>query len=233
MIGAARDLTRGIARDLLDFALPQRCPGCEAGACSEQLLCDACLARIPRLSFPLCARCLTRGREPGGCLAHPRHRVWAAWLYDERAALAVHALKYGERPSLAPFLARAMAQALPPAPRPDLILEVPLHAARLRERGYNQAARLAESLADAIGVPRIAGVLRRTRATRAQARLGPEARRRNLAGAFAVEHREWIEGREVLLVDDVITTGATLEACAEALIAAGARPTAAALAWAQ
>ncbi len=229
MIAAAR----AWVSDLAAFALPQRCPGCGAGADPARLLCDACRGAIPRLSFPLCARCLVRGRDPGGCRAHPLHRVWAAWSYDERAARVVHALKYGERPTLARGLAVEIAKALPPRPRPELVIEVPLHPARLRERGYNQAARLAESLADAIGVPRIAGVLRRTRSTRAQARLGPEERRRNLAGAFAVEHAEWIDGREVLLVDDVITTGATFEACAEALIEAGARPVGAALAWAQ
>jgi ComF family protein len=154
-------------------------------------------------------------------------------VYDERAALVVHALKYRERPGLAPFLAGPLAAALPPAPRPDAVLEVPLHPARQRERGYNQAGRLAEALADRIGVPRLGGVLARVRPTHAQARLGPRERRTNLAGAFAVERAGWITGREVLIVDDVLTTGATFDACFEAVIAAGGRPSGVALAWAQ
>ena len=234
-----------LGSDLLAFALPQRCPGCGAPARPERLLCDGCLAQAQPLAIPLCARCLARGGEPAGCLAHPGHAVWAAWVYDERVALLVHALKYHERPRLARELSAALARALPRAmwtsggagagagTRFDLIAEVPLHETRRRERGYNQAGLLAESLADRIGVPRLAGAIERVRSTRPQARLGPAERRANLAGAFRVRRPEWLAGRNVLIVDDVLTTGATFEACFDALIGAGARPTGAALAWAQ
>ena len=232
----------GLAKDLEAFALPQRCPGCGAQARAEQLLCPGCLALAQPLAVPLCARCLARGREPVGCLAHPGQAVWAAWVYDERVALLVHALKYHERPRLARALGAALARALPPGPqgvgggatgRFDLVVEVPLHAARLRERGYNQAALLAEALADRIGVPRLAGALERVRPTPPQARLGPAERRANLAGAFRVRRPQWLKGRNVLIVDDVLTTGATLEACFDALTQAGAHPTGVTLAWAQ
>lgn len=235
-------LTRGLAADLEAFALPQRCPGCGVGARPEQLLCADCLAQAQPLAVPLCARCLARGREPVGCLAHPGQAVWAAWVYDERVSLLVHALKYHERPRLARELSAALVRALPPAARGsgaagpmryDLVVEVPLHPARLRERGYNQAALLAESLAERIGVPRLAGALERVRPTRPQARLGPAERRANLAGAFRVRRPEWLAGRNVLIVDDVLTTGATLDACFEALGRAGAHPTGVTLAWAQ
>ena len=235
----------GLTADLEAFALPQRCPGCGAQARAEHLLCAECLAQAQPLAVPLCARCLARGREPVGCLAHPGHAVWAAWVYDERVTLLVHALKYHERPRLARALSAALARALPQATwspgkpgagvsgRFDLVVEVPLHEARLRERGYNQAALLSECLAERIGVPRLAGSLERVRPTRPQAQLGPAERRANLAGAFRVRRPEWLAGRNVLIVDDVLTTGATLEACFDALEHAGAHPTGVALAWAQ
>ena len=90
-----------LARDLLEFALPQRCPGCGVPADASRLLCDACMAGIPRLDTALCVRCLAAGREGAGCRAHPGFETRAAWIYDERAALIVHALKYEQRPGLA------------------------------------------------------------------------------------------------------------------------------------
>jgi ComF family protein len=229
----ARAALAAWAGDLAAFALPQRCPGCGAPARSTLLLCEACRAAIPRVSFALCARCLARGRDPAGCLAHPGHGVWAAWLYDERAARVVQALKYEGRRGLAPGLAAELARVAPPAPRADLVMAVPLHSARQRERGYNQAGLLAEALAGAIGVPRLAGAIERVRDTRPQARLDPRARRVNVAGAFRVRNPERLRGRTILLVDDVVTTGATFEACLEALGRAGARAAGVALAWAQ
>jgi len=113
------------------------------------------------------------------------------------------------------------------------VLEVPLHGARLRERGYNQSAALADALADTLGAPRLPRALRRTRATAPQARLGPRERRANLEGAFAIEKPAWLRGRRVLVVDDVITTGATLDAALAALHDAGAVAAGVTLAWAQ
>ena len=221
------------ARSLEAFALPQRCPGCGRLAEPERLLCPDCFERIPGLSFAICARCLARGKEPVGCSRHADAQVWPALVYDERAALLVHALKYGGRPGLAHALAHRLARALPAALAPDLVTAVPLHPARRRERGYNQAWRLATGLASRLGVPAIEDVLVRVRHTPAQARLDPERRRRNLAGAFRVREPRRYRERRVLIVDDVLTTGATLEVCLGVLAGAGARPVGAVLAWAQ
>jgi len=227
-----------VVRALDALALPQRCPSCGIPAPAERLLCDACWAAIPPLAVPLCARCLARGQggsaglPPIGCLAHPGHAVWPAWVYEERAAALVHALKYGARPGLARALAEPLARTVPAGAGFDLVTAVPLHRARRRERGYNQAEALAAALADRVGVPLLADALERARATRPQARLGPAARRANLAGAFRARHPRRIEGRRLLIVDDVLTTGATLEACADAALAAGAHPTGVTLAWA-
>jgi ComF family protein len=221
------------ARDLEAFALPQRCPGCGQPAAPERLLCGACMERVPALSFALCTHCLTRGREPVGCSRHPQAQVWPALIYDERAALLVHALKYGGRPGLADALAARLARSLPAALAADLVTAVPLHPARRRERGYNQAWQLAVGLASRLGVPAIDDVLVRVRHTPAQARLDPERRRRNLAGAFQVREPQRYRERRVLIVDDVLTTGATLEACLGTLAGAGARTVGAVLAWAQ
>ena len=223
---------RSLGRSALGFALPQRCPGCGAAAPARRVLCAGCRASIPRLRTPLCSRCLLAGDDPTGCMRHPGHHVFAPWLYDERAAAVVHALKYGGRPGLAAPLGRTLASAVPaPWRAADLVLEVPLHPARERERGYNQAAGLADALAGALAVPRLPGALARLRATPPQARLGEAARRANVEGAFVVSRPSWLAGRRVLVVDDVMTTGATLAACLGALRAAGAKAAGVALAW--
>ncbi len=227
-------MSGALLRPILETILPQRCPGCGAPAAPERLLCGPCADRVPRLHAALCARCLVAGRDPSSCPRHPGFAVWAPWLFDERAAALVHALKYRGRPSLARALGDELATALPRSwRRPDLVLEVPLHPARLRERGYNQSAALADALADALGAPRLRGALRRVRPTPPQARLGPARRRANLAGAFAIERRGWLRGRKVVLVDDVITTGATFDAALASLHDAGAVAAGVALAWAQ
>jgi ComF family protein len=232
LLAAAAGRVRPLLGHALEFALPQRCPACGAEARAERVLCERCLARVPRLHTPICARCLADGRDPSACARHAGHRVFAPWLFDDHAAAVVHALKYGARPALARPLGAEMAAAVGGLwRRSDLVLEVPLHPARERERGYNQAALLADALADTLGVPRLPRSLARSRATRPQAHLDAGARRANVAGAFAVVRPNWLAGRRVLVVDDVMTTGATLEACLDALADAGAKAAGVTLAW--
>lgn len=232
VLASARDGASRALATLGALALPQRCPECGAPAPAERVLCAACWTAIPRAGITLCARCLAAGGDPSSCRGHRAFRAGAAWLYDERAAAVVAALKYQGRPGLARALAIEVARAEVLA-RADFVTETPLHPARRRERGYNQAERLAAAVAAVAGVPHLTGVLARPRPASPQARRGPRARREQAHGAFTVAQPAAVRGRRIVVVDDVMTTGATIEACLAALAAAGARPAGLVLAWAQ
>ena len=154
-------------------------------------------------------------------------------VLENAARQAIHQLKYGNRPSLAAGLASLMADYWTASPLPaELIVAVPLHVARQRERGYNQAHLLASALGQMVGLPLATNALRRTRHTRVQVGLDAIDRQVNVRDAFTCEGRasargsrlqlESVDGRQILLVDDVCTTGATLDACTLALREAGA-----------
>ncbi len=142
--------------------------------------------------------------------------------YAEPTDRLIHRLKYEGYFALARPLARTLIDGWPVwEPVPDLIAPIPLHPRRRRRRGYNQSELLARPLAEAVGVPFSATALRRTRHTPPQVGLGPEARAANVQGAFDATAQE-VAGRAILLIDDVLTTGATMTAAAAALLAAGA-----------
>lgn len=224
---------REAADAALEFGLPLRCAGCGEVGGATGVLCAACLARIPRFGEALCARCLIEGREGLECGRHAGDRVFAPWIWDERAAALVHAFKFAARPGVARVLGPVLAAALPREwRRPDVLVPVPLHRARQRERGYNPAALLADALSAEIGTPRISGLIERCRATPPQSRLDPGARRTNVKGAFRVRRADCLRARKVLVVDDVVTTGATLVEVLGSLRAAGAETAAVALTWA-
>lgn len=212
------------ARWTADLLFPKRCALCGREGI---LLCPSCAAGLPRLSGPLCSRCglpCTPGEACSACAAHPLplEGLRSLWAMESGARQLVHQLKYGGLRALADPLGAELA-AMVRAWRPpvDAVAPVPLHPRRLRERGFDQAELLAQSLSQASGLDVMRG-LRRTRATPQQARtLSREERGRNLANAFVWEG-EGIAGCCLLLVDDVATTGATLAAAANALRAAGA-----------
>lgn len=147
----------------------------------------------------------------------------AATLFEGPIRQAIHRLKYGNLTAMAPTLGGLLVDAYwETAWSAEVVVPVPLHPARQRRRGYNQAERLARPLAKALGIPLAPMALRRVRATADQIGLDPEGRRANVLGAFAVAQDASVTGRSVLLIDDVATTGCTLDACAAALLAGGA-----------
>ncbi len=210
----------------LCWLFPLRCLACGEAGAHRRDLCAACLAALP-WQGPACPRCALP--SPGGgscasCLAAPPSldRVHAVFDYAFPADRLLPRLKFHGDFAAGRVLAQCMVDALSTADLPDALLPVPLHGARLRRRGYDQALELARPLARALEVPLLAGMLRRTRATGAQSRLDAEARQRNLRGAFRVDAGDGLPGH-VALVDDVMTTGATLHAAARALRDAGVR----------
>lgn len=226
------DGLRAGLRDVCDFLFPHVCYSCRRKTRPGAPLCDSCEKRLIRIDAPLCYACdpkrvLSAKIEDGeGCRIadHADFRVASGLMMRGPVPDLIHAFKYAGARSLAGFLARPCVPGfllLDPAP-PDLLVPVPLHPSRLRQRGYNQSLLLAEEIMRLTGVTAAPGLLKRSRATRSQTGLPHHLRRENVEGAFAVPFPPTIEGKAVAVVDDVATTGATLRACAGALLAAGA-----------
>jgi ComF family protein len=213
----------GLAQRLANLAFGGSCYLCRGAA--QDLLCARCEAELPRLGDAACPRCALP--SPGGalcgrCLVRPPayDATVAALAYEFPADVLVQGLKFRGELALAPRLGALLAARLPRGTRVDFILPVPLAAARLRERGFNQSLEIARALAQATGC-RLAPLLaERSRDTPPQLDLPPEARARNVRGAFRCGER--LERAEIALVDDVMTTGATLEELAATLKRAGA-----------
>jgi ComF family protein len=229
-------LAHGALRRAADALLPPSCYACEAPVQTQGLLCPSCFPRFRFIGAPRCHCCglpFASAADAGegglcrACLEYPPSydRARAAWLYGEASKPILLGFKYGDRTELAPALARAMATAgAELLAEADLLAPVPLHRLRLLSRRYNQAALLARALGRLSGRPVLPSLLLRRRATAPLADLSPRARAKALAGAIAVSPRQAgrVAGRRVLLIDDVLTSGATANACAEALLAAGA-----------
>lgn len=228
---------RGLVSRLSDLVLPPLCLSCGAGVEAHGALCGDCWRKIEFISEPFCpVTGLPFPYDPGpgmlsaAALASPPPYAMARAVmrYSDASAQLVHQFKYADRLEAAPafgrWMARAGAALLKDA---DLIAPVPLHRRRLFSRRFNQSAELARQVARLSGVPFVPDLLERVRATRPQVGLSGDARRRNVAGAFRVSEamKAAARGRNVVIVDDVMTTGATAEACARALAAAGARET--------
>jgi ComF family protein len=212
------------SRLALDLLYPPRCAICDGGGA---IVCGACTAALVPPAGPRCRICfspLRRGALCEWCDAAPPAytELRAATIAEAGGLELVHQLKYGGLSSLAEPMAELIA-ARCLQPDVDIIVPVPLHGRRERERGYNQAALIARSLGQSWGLPAEPRALKRTRATAPLARtMRREERRGIVEGAFtAVPAR--FSGRRILLVDDVATTGATLDVCARALRGAGAR----------
>jgi ComF family protein len=249
-LAAAGRFARVAARGLVDLLLPAACAICRSlhREDADGIVCQACLARVVPLSWPQCARCgqptlspsipLPIEATPSGVIPPCR---WCSRLAPTIRAIRsvcrmdmgtgaalVHALKYEGWHAVARPMARRMARLDWPR---DVVRErtalvpVPLSSTRRRERGYNQAERLANALSAEWGIPVWADVLERKRDTRSQVRLTPSERASNVSDAFVAAGfaRARLRGAHVVLVDDVITTAATINSCAQALADGGAR----------
>ncbi|MGB0671970.1 MAG: double zinc ribbon domain-containing protein [Rhodospirillales bacterium] len=232
--GALAETFNAAGRVLLDWLLPPRCPACGAEVQGGGDLCGDCYPKMTFLDEPLCQCCgLPFPYETGlkgvcGACARqqPRfQRARAALVYDDASRGMILALKHADRTDLVPAFARWMARAgRPLLAEADLILPVPLHWSRLMGRRFNQSAELARALSRMARRPFCPGLLRRKRRTRPQGHLSRRGRIRNVAGAFhlAPGAAGRIQGKRVLLIDDVLTTGATAESCAKVLLRGGA-----------
>lgn len=231
---AARRAGRAAVRRVVDLVLPPRCIGCGALVDAPGALCGTCWRGIDFITQPFCARCgLPFGHDAGEgaicgeCARNPPpyERARAAAVYDDASRALILAFKHADRTdaakALGGWLARAGADILGDA---DAIVPVPLHRRRLLARRYNQSALLAQALSRATGVPCIVDGMVRTRATPSQGRMDRTRRERNVRGAFAIRKSRAaaLKGRHVVLVDDVLTTGATVSSCTRALLRGGA-----------
>jgi ComF family protein len=224
-----RSSSQNLLQQVLDMLFPVHCAGCQK---TGQVLCPACIAQIQPLPSPICDFCGTPLSTYGVCKNCQYHKPnlsgqRAVSLYQEPLRTCIYGLKYDGNKRLAVPLGLLLAQAYKRyALRADILIPVPLHTKRQQQRGFNHASLLAGVCSAKVGVPMNDDILVRHRATVAQVDLHPRERYQNVAGAFACSSssaKSMLIGRRIVIIDDVSTTSATLEACATPLFAAGAR----------
>lgn len=219
-----------LLRPVLDFALPPRCGGCGTIVDEVDSFCADCWRSLEFLGAGGCSRCglpleATEAETCAACLAKPPRleRIRAAVAYDDISRSIAIRLKYGRKVALAKTMSRYMHPLLGELPPEALIVPVPLHRSRLWQRGFNQSAIVAKELSRRTGLPLAVDALRRVRATPPLKGLNMRQRRRTVAGAFRANPKAELHGKTIVLVDDVLTTGSTANACARVLKRAGAR----------
>lgn len=219
----------------LDFIFPPLCHICRSFIpdAGELHICPSCRERLPLVSTPLCPICGIPFIGAGGdhtcgqCQTQPPHfeSARAHLLYEGAARELIHYFKYNNKTHLRRPLALLSLEGLTSfitSRTPDLIIPIPLHHSRLQSRGFNQAILLGDMFSSRLSIPMLVDGLTRTRKTEPQVELSAEDRRNNVKGAFAVKRTDRISGKRVLLMDDVMTTGSTVNECAKVLNKAGA-----------
>jgi ComF family protein len=220
---------RSVGRAVIDYALPPRCAGCGEVIDDAGAFCAPCWSRMEWLGNEGCHRCglPLSGTETdtcGRCLAEPPklHRIRAAVAYDELPRAIALNLKYGRKVGLARTMARYMAPLKGAWDEDALLVPVPLHRWRLWGRGFNQSILIARELGRIWRIPTTHNALRRIKRTQPLKGMSHSQRRKAVAGAFRVTDSSELAGKTVVLIDDVLTSGSTAEACARALHRAGA-----------
>jgi len=238
----------GLKNSLLDFVFPAHCLLCGSFLSSEteeeksegsrpaSLVCADCWENLNILPHPLCPLCraflnqsqdaFAKMRRCPNCAESSLSLNWSLGLFDPFYQTLIHYFKYKRKISLGKKLGRRLGEILKQdgfLKEYDCLIPVPLHPSRERERGYNQSKILAEEISKLCSLPLLDKVLLRKKKTKDQTNLLPEERERNVKGAFRVSDNLVLKGKRVLLVDDVMTTGATLEECSKVLKEAGAK----------
>lgn len=223
-------------RALLDLILPPLCPLCRKIVSHKNAACSSCWQQLNFISTPFCSQCSlpfetldlenSSFQKCGACLHSPPSfsNARAAYVYDDVSKKMILSFKHGEALHLTPFLTHALVTAGRDLFRQtDVIVPVPLHWYRLYKRGFNQAALLAQRLGKMIHKPVGLAFLKRIKNTPSQGSLSLENRVKNVAHCFKVCDPSQVKDKSILLIDDVITTGATLNACALTLLRAGGK----------
>ncbi len=213
---------RSLIAIVLDFVYPCYCLACRSRLQhSELLLCETCWNTLPQIPGELEVSTMARNIEGPIYFS----KAISVWEFDPIVQQVIHHLKYQHFHRLAAILGRFMADKLTclSLPPNTLLVPIPLHPTRHRERGYNQSALLCQAIAEQTGFSASPSLVQRIRYTHSQTTLNAAERRRNVANAFRVSTPAALQEKLVVLVDDVITTGATMNACAQELLTHGAR----------
>lgn len=219
-------------RTALDLVYPPCCVLCRARISDDlSVICDDCGSGLLSIDAPYCERCGQPLDAPvAPCPACPGRTFYfdgafSGFQFNRPLQDLIHQLKYRNRPGIGRFLGSLLAKRVEREagiPHITAVVPVPLHPLRNRERGYNQSAYIAQGISDETGIPVLENVLARSRNTPTQTSLSPEARMANVEGVFEVSRAEAVRGATVSLVDDIFTTGATINSCARTLLQAGA-----------
>lgn len=224
----------GILAQIVNLIFPGACRQCGTPVSAEaptSCFCNGCWNTIRWFEGPCCPQCglpypliFTPGHLCGNCHKNPPSydKAIAAGPYEGVLAEAIKLFKYKKKIHVGRALAHSIIPLSPPLEKGDFVMPVPLHPSRLREREFNQSAILAAGIGDKLGIPVLTDILLRERHTRPQVELDMKARRKNVVGAFSIQKGEMIIDKDIILVDDVYTTGSTVNECAKALKKNGA-----------